>query len=600
MASRAYLAPTESASGVGGNGGGSDRPHDPDAVTLVRRAVLLGHAVESHGLREDWRGVEKNIQDGGSTIRGMGETEGEPEVDFELKERAMDEAPVGITISDPGHEDNPLVYVNEAFEDVTGYPREEVLGRNCRFLQGEESDSEAVAEMAEAIDVEEPVSVELVNYREDGEAFWNEVTIAPVRDEDGEVTNFVGFQDDVTARKEAELEVERRKRDLEHLVTRINGLMEDVTGTLMRSTSREEDEREVAERIAAADPYVFAWFGELDLVSETIVPSTWAGEGDPLDGIEIDVDAADPTARAFDARSIRTAHVDGTACAGRVPSARSMAAVPIAYQDTVYGVLTVYADERDTFDERETVVLEALGRTIGTAINARESRRVLTADNLVELEFKVSDSGLFFVDLSARAGCRLEYQGSVNRKSETLSMFFTTDAPPTTIADLAADVPDIERAVLVSGDEESNLFEFRIAEGSVVSELAERGAKTRAIVAEGGIGRISLELPPEIDSRAVADLVRERYPGSELVTYRECDRPANTREEFIAGLEERLTDRQITALQKAYLSGYYHPDRSTTGDELAESMDISRATFHQHLRAAERKLIGEFLDGEPD
>ena len=527
-------------------------------------------------------------------------TEGEPAVDFRLKERAMDAAPIGITISDSDREDNPLVYVNEAFERLTGYPREAVVGRNCRFLQGEASDSETVAEMAEAIDAEEAVSVELVNYRADGEAFWNEVTIAPLRNEDGEVTNFVGFQDDITARKEAEFEVEQRTKDLEHLVHRINGLMKDVTETVMRAPSQEVDMDGVTERIAEADPYVLAWFGEPDLASETIVPSSWGGEGGPLDGVEIDADADDPTARAFDTRSIQTASVDGTACADRVPSARSVTAVPVAYGSTVYGVLTVYTDDRDGLDERETVVIEALGRTIGTAINARESQRVLTADNVVELEFEVSDRGLFVVDLTARCGCRLEYQGSVNRESEGLSMFFTTDAPPAVVTDLAADIPEIERATLVSGDDESNLFEFRLTGGSVVTDLAERGVKTRSIVAEGRSGRLSVELPPEIDSRAVAELIQKRLPGSELVAQRERDRPATTKGEFIAGLAERLTDRQITALRKAYLSGYYDPNRSTTGTELAESMDISRTTFHQHLRAAERKLVEEFFDERTD
>ena len=528
----------------------------------------------------------------------MAGPEGDPDVDFELKERAMSEAPVGITISDPDREDNPLIYVNEAFERLTGYAREAVAGRNCRFLQGEESDPGAVAEMAAAVDAEEAVSVELVNYRADGEAFWNEVTIAPVRDADGDVTNFVGFQNDVTARKEAEFEVERRRRDLEHLVSRINGLMRDVTETLMRSTSREEDVRGVTERVAAADLYAFAWFGDLNLGSEAIVPTAWAGDGKSLDGIEVAVGADDPTARAFDAQSLRTAAVDGTACAGRVAGAQSLAAVPIAYRETVYGVLTVYADDPDTFDERETVVIEALGRTMGTALNARESRRVLTADNVVELEFEVRDRGLFFVDLSARGRCRVEYQGSVNREDEALSLFFTTDADTTTVEGVVADVPEIEQAVLVSGDDDSNLFEFRLADGSVVSDLAERGVKTRSLVAEDGVGRVSLELSPETDSRAIAALIRERVPGSELVAHRGRDRPADTRVGFVAGLEARLTDRQMTALQRAYLSGYYDPNRSTTGDELAEAMGISRATFHQHLRAAERKLIGEFFGDE--
>ncbi len=366
----------------------------------------------------------------------------------------------------------------------------------------------------------------------------------------------------------------------------------------MRSTSREEDERKVTERIAGADPYLFAWFGELDVVSESVVPSSWAGEGDSLDGIAVDADADDPTARALDARSVQVADADGTACADRIPGARAVAAAPVAYRDTVYGVLTVYAADPDTFDERETVIIEALGRTVGTAINARQSQRVLTADNLVELEFEVTDPGSFFVDISARGECRLEYRGSVNREGGALSMFFTTDAPAETVVDVAADAPEIEHAESVSDEDGAGLFEFRIAEGAVVSDLAERGVRTRSIVAADGTGRLVLELPPGVDSRTVVNFVRERLPGSELLARRERDRPVETKEEFTAELESRLTDRQSTALQKAYFGGYYDPNRAVSGDRLAESMGISRATFHQHLRAAERKLVGAILDGD--
>ena len=132
--------------------------------------------------------------------------------ELELKNRAMDEAPVGILISDPGEPDNPAVYVNDEFTAMTGYEESAVLGRNCRFLQGEETREEQVAKLRDAIDAREPVSVELRNYREDGTPFWNRVTVAPIRDEDGAVTNFVGFQEDVTERKEHELDLRLRNR----------------------------------------------------------------------------------------------------------------------------------------------------------------------------------------------------------------------------------------------------------------------------------------------------------------------------------------------------------------------------------------------------
>jgi len=129
-----------------------------------------------------------------------------------LKNRAMDKAPVGITIADATAEDLPLVYANDEFERLTGYDSDEVVGRNCRFLQGPDTDPEPVREMRDHIDAGEPVSVELRNYRQDGTEFWNEIVIAPIEDEDGTPSKFVGFQQDVTDRKQRELERKLRDR----------------------------------------------------------------------------------------------------------------------------------------------------------------------------------------------------------------------------------------------------------------------------------------------------------------------------------------------------------------------------------------------------
>ncbi|WP_318567428.1 PAS domain S-box protein [Salinigranum marinum] len=123
-----------------------------------------------------------------------------------VKNRAMEAAPIGIIVTDPALPDNGIVYANREFERLTGYAESEILGENCRFLQGEETAPETVTEMREAIAAEEPVTVELRNYRKDGTPFWNRVWISPLRNADGAVTNFVGFQDDVTERVEARRE----------------------------------------------------------------------------------------------------------------------------------------------------------------------------------------------------------------------------------------------------------------------------------------------------------------------------------------------------------------------------------------------------------
>jgi len=151
-----------------------------------------------------------------------------------LLERAVTASTNSIVISDPNQPDDPIVYVNPAFERTTGYAAEEVLGRNCRLLQGEDRDQPALGELRSALGEGRQCTVVLRNYRKDGTLFWNELSIYPVRDEQGRMTNFVGVQNDITERIRAEeilseiRRAERRRiaRDLHDIV------LQDLSGAL--------------------------------------------------------------------------------------------------------------------------------------------------------------------------------------------------------------------------------------------------------------------------------------------------------------------------------------------------------------------------------
>lgn len=110
----------------------------------------------------------------------------------------------GVVVTDPNQPHNPLVFVNPAFTDMTGYRPDEVIGKNCRFLQGPETDPLAVAEIRQALAHKKVCKVTLLNYRKDGTPFWNELTVSPVFDAQGQLINFVGLQNDVTQRKQME------------------------------------------------------------------------------------------------------------------------------------------------------------------------------------------------------------------------------------------------------------------------------------------------------------------------------------------------------------------------------------------------------------
>ncbi|MFN6954408.1 MAG: ATP-binding protein [Acetobacteraceae bacterium] len=128
---------------------------------------------------------------------------------------AVAAAPTGIVIADPRLPDCPLVFVNPAFLRMTGYDEAEVLGRNCRFLQGPRTDPKAVAALREAIAARRPITIELLNHRKDGRPFVNELHVGPVFDAAGMLTAFIGIQHDVTERANAIAATRRARRAAE-------------------------------------------------------------------------------------------------------------------------------------------------------------------------------------------------------------------------------------------------------------------------------------------------------------------------------------------------------------------------------------------------
>jgi len=143
-----------------------------------------------------------------------------------LKDRALERSAEGITIADARSPDMPLIYVNAGFEHLTGYSAAEVLGRNCRFLQGEKPDPRAAQEIRLAIKEKRECAVDILNYRKDGTRFWNRLSITPIRDDDGEVTHYIGIQSDITARKDAEEQLKTAKKELEIAYGRMKAELE--------------------------------------------------------------------------------------------------------------------------------------------------------------------------------------------------------------------------------------------------------------------------------------------------------------------------------------------------------------------------------------
>ncbi|GGE48328.1 hypothetical protein GCM10007421_23240 [Halopseudomonas oceani] len=123
----------------------------------------------------------------------------------------------GIVVAEQEGDDNILIYVNPAFEALTGYSADEILYQDCRFLQGDDRDQQALQDLREAIRDGRPCRVTLRNYRKDGSLFWNELSVTPVLNDADQLTYFIGIQKDVTARVEAEQRADALQAQLDAL-----------------------------------------------------------------------------------------------------------------------------------------------------------------------------------------------------------------------------------------------------------------------------------------------------------------------------------------------------------------------------------------------
>ena len=154
-----------------------------------------------------------------------------------------------MILTDPHQPDNPIVFANKAFLDLTLYEEAEVMGRNCRFLQGAQTDREMVNQLRDAISAHESIALEILNYRRDGTPFWNAVFIGPIYDTSGNLLYFFASQLDVTRRRESEkASAQAQKMEAVGQLTAglahdFNNLLQVVNGNIELATTRATDER---------------------------------------------------------------------------------------------------------------------------------------------------------------------------------------------------------------------------------------------------------------------------------------------------------------------------------------------------------------------
>lgn len=166
---------------------------------------------------------------------------------------AVERTRMPMVVADARAGANQIVLANQAFLDLTGYSAQEVIGRDCRFLQGEGTSPSAIAEVRRAIANEQEATVELVNYRKDGTSFWNQLYLSPIHGDDGRLLYFFGSQLDVTERRRAEdLETVQRRllREVDHRAMNVLAIVQGIV-RMTRADDAETYSRSVQARVQA-------------------------------------------------------------------------------------------------------------------------------------------------------------------------------------------------------------------------------------------------------------------------------------------------------------------------------------------------------------
>lgn len=400
-----------------------------------------------------------------------------------------------------------------------------------------------------------------------------------------------------------ERELEARTAQLAHSES-INNRIRDIVQVLVNARTRVEILEAVCAELVDADVFEFAWIGTLESEDGQLKPRQWSGaHATYLESIDWtlqdgrDDEPAITTAVTGTAQHVRNTAQDLPQESWRDSALtrgfKSVLSVPLSYQGTNHGVLSVYAGETDAFPQSTRSVLVELGELIAHALAGLDRKQALLTNQATELEFSVQDRGCFFMRVAQETGCELELESMVPGADESLLVVIRIlDGETDQFVEYAEDATIVEHVRGVT-ETDGSRFQLRFVQPIFASIWAEQGIVIHQISADTRGCSITVAVPPTYDVRQVVEVVTAMFPQAELVAKRDGVDAA----EAVEALNDELTARQYETLELAYTNGYFEMPRGARSEELADRLDISVSAFHQHLRTAEQTLVRSFFEG---
>jgi predicted DNA binding protein/putative methionine-R-sulfoxide reductase with GAF domain len=386
----------------------------------------------------------------------------------------------------------------------------------------------------------------------------------------------------------------------------INNLVASVLQQVIGAASREDVGRLLCDRLGGADLYRFAWVGEQEFPNETLSTLAAAGAESAIQTqIETAIGTVDALPEHRAAQTGETQYVEALAEDESVPDGvrraafgqglQSCLAIPLAYQGTVYGVVSVYSGQEDGFSEQERVGLETLASVAGFAIRAIRQEGLLLADTVTEVTLAVDDETLPFVRAAAEANTTITLDGAIPRGDGSVVCYLGGDGIDTAVEATLTTADDVTDVRWIREETDPRL-QATVTGQTALNQLVSWGATVREAEYMADSARIVAEVPPDGDVRRLVEAVDSAVAATELVTKSEMVPDVETAATFRESLDDRLTDRQHAVLRTAYRSDYFASPRGSTSAEVADSLEIAGSTLLHHLRRAEQELVAAYLD----
>jgi DNA-binding NarL/FixJ family response regulator len=393
-----------------------------------------------------------------------------------------------------------------------------------------------------------------------------------------------------------------RHREQLEAFNRLYRISQDVTHALITESTREGIERAVCERLVESDAYDFAWMGDVnhsaDRFSERVcAPSDCAFDVDTVpfaDG----AGSGRPEADAVRTREAQVVPDDETGAESdsrhgqmRACGFRTMAAIPVSYGNVFYGILAVYDESPNAFVNTDHENLSRLGEIIGHAITAVERKDALVSDTVLRLTFRQGGETDELVAASAR-GWSLALEHLIQTDPSMLAYGSVEGIPTEEFHEIVDRSTLIEDLRVLSPEPDGYKVEVTTSWGEeLVPALAKHGALVTEITIADGECQFVVEVPPGRDKHQLVSIVQDHYPDATLRAQWTVARDDPSIADFHLAFENQLTEKQRAVLKTAFHAGYFDWPRKSTGEEVAERLGVTQATFSEHFRGAERTLF---------